>query len=498
MIDSEAGYSLLASGDEGTKQPDDILGSPRFNTQLPVSAGDGDSCYVVCRTVLNRIMWGSIVSYAGLVSLMYAALSTQDTTDSVEFVDIAVASYAMNFPMSMLFAQEFFLEFSRLKSAWGNRDYGYIGASVGALLLAFLCTLAGISIAEDTINNTNIPFVNALGASGVGLFSFNTFSTRWVGGIYLILLFTKQLNRCFGHSNDVSELHQFTIDCDRYQGLEGIMSLSLSKKDLVSDIEKLYAGMNQYSYLEKKIMLLDSCRFSLIISVVLTYGSWQTLPMWFEKSRQGGLDFGGFMAQDSVAWFGMAASLSFYLSSAMQFFSDNLSFYNGMVSMPSGFGKPGSAKRCAQYVGLIALCHYWAYKSGKGMETEAVNLIKNGFSPENQSYLHNPIAFYCLNPQVMMDNWYWIFNVIAGNVVNGRGATNFLRKIFSMTGQGQKLKKIQASIEEVLNQVNPTQPQLEKIESIKQAIREGHQGLCGDSTITQSVGGVNKGQSNPG
>ena len=126
MIDSEAVYSSLASGDEGKKHPDDILGSPRFNTQLPVGMGDGDSCYVVCRTVLNRVMWGSIVSYAGLVSLMYAALSTQDTTDSVEFVDIAVASYAMNFPMSMLFAQEFFLEFSRLKSAWGNRDYGYI------------------------------------------------------------------------------------------------------------------------------------------------------------------------------------------------------------------------------------------------------------------------------------------------------------------------------------------------------------------------------------
>ena len=256
--------------------------------------------------------------------------------------------------------------------------------------------------------------------------------------------------------------------------------------------------MNQYSFLEKKMILLESCRTSLFVSAVLTYGAWQTLPMWFEKSRQGGLDFGGFMAQDSVAWFGMAASLSFYLSSAMQFFGDNLSFYNGMVSMPSGFGKPGSAKRFAQYVGLIALCHYWAYKSGKGMETEAVNLIKNGFSPENESYLHNPIAFYCLNPQVMMDNWYWIFNVIAGNVVNGRGATNFLRKMFSMTGQGQKLNKIQAYINEVLNQVNPTQPQLEQIALIKRVIQEGHQGLYGDSTITQSVDYVNKAQSGPG
>ena len=214
--------------------------------------------------------------------------------------------------------------------------------------------------------------------------------------------------------------------------------------------------------------------------------------MWFEKSRQGGLDFWWVYGarRCRLVWYGGKFVFLFILCDAV--FGDNLSFYNGMVSMPSGLGKPGSAKRCAQYVGLIALCHYWAYKSGKGMETEAVNLIKNGFSPENQSYLHNPIAFYCLNPQIMMDNWYWIFNVIAGNVVNGRGATNFLRKIFSMTGQGQKLKKIQASIEEVLNQVNPTQHQLEQIKLIKQAIREGHQSLCGDSPITQSVGGVNK------
>ena len=100
----EAGYSQLVNEEGVNNQPDDLLGSPKYNTRLLADAADGDSCHVVCRTVLNRIMWGSIVSYAGLVSLMYAALSTQDTTDSFEFVDIAVASYAMNFPMSMLFA----------------------------------------------------------------------------------------------------------------------------------------------------------------------------------------------------------------------------------------------------------------------------------------------------------------------------------------------------------------------------------------------------------
>ena len=68
------------------------------------------------------------------------------------------------------------------------------------------------------------------------------------------------------------------------------------------------------------------------------------------------------VVKDGVAWFGMAASLSFYLSSAMQFFGDNLSFYNGMVSMPSGLGQPGSTKRCALYGGAITLLHYWAYK----------------------------------------------------------------------------------------------------------------------------------------
>ena len=64
--------------------------------------------------------------------------------------------------------------------------------------------------------------------------------------------------------------------------------------------------------------------------------------------------------------------------------------------------------------------------------------------------------------------------------------------MFSMTGQGQKLNKIQAYIKEALNQVNPTQPQLEQIALIKRVIQEGHQGLYGDSTRTRSVGYLNK------
>ena len=76
-----------------------------------------------------------------------------------------------------------------------------MGASVGALLLAFLCTLAGISIAEDTINNTNIPFVNALGASVSGFFLLILLALGgWVEFILFYYLLNS-FNRCFCHSN---------------------------------------------------------------------------------------------------------------------------------------------------------------------------------------------------------------------------------------------------------------------------------------------------------
>jgi hypothetical protein len=122
-------------------------------------------------------------AYAAFVSAIFAALTAERNKDNLGLtIAGASSSFFVNAPMSFVFAISVSSFLKRLRNfGWTYR----ISAGVG-LPLAALNTFSGLKLGIDAIFNNQYDFVQKVGVAGVAAFSFNTFSTRLIGGTDLV------------------------------------------------------------------------------------------------------------------------------------------------------------------------------------------------------------------------------------------------------------------------------------------------------------------------
>jgi hypothetical protein len=394
--------------------------------------------------------WLANISYSFAVSSMFASLSAEKYNDSWGYW-YGASSLLMNFPMSILFAYQASEKFQQM---FQNRLT--CGAAMGGLCLALATTLAGIAIARDTVSDSKNPWIRSSGGLGVTLFSFNTFSTRWVAATALIEgVLKKCMRKQKQNPNRLQKaLALFLSDSKRLP--ENYVIGSKCKGNELgyeSQLSQVYRSIPPLDANEELMSRVGSqYGGKRLLSVTLTYLALQTLPMWLDKAEQGGVALARLMGlkPDSFSSFnalGMASSVLFYLLSAWTFVDAVANFYLYVHYKSSRTSQYTTVAKNSVLIGSLLTLFALAWASGEGMKNEGLkSLSETGFSNNTQAYIDSDFG-QVVTPEFWQSTWFMLFNLIAGVVVNGRSAVNFVLQM-------SELRRPQSSAERLVRQIS--------------------------------------------
>ena len=379
--------------------------------------------------------------YAGFVSILFMGFAIRRATTPFQTVRDAAASFSMNAPMAWLFTD---LVKDTVKRLYHKREPLLIAASLMAFALSAGTTGAGLQIARESVSKFTwlpLPAVIALTV----LSAFNTFSTRFVGSIFLlhgVMVFAR--NSVNSHRDKYAAYHSLLDDLKRYGGHDRMKDFNVTVKPGVSPEELLeryatqfYPEMTQNGLLPGVTWThsaISAVKLGLMLAVFSVFIV-NMQPLWLRLTVEGlsgiGISFFKGMSESAVAvWYAATSNELFYISSGIKFFPSLLALGAMTWSKTKAVltEKNSSFKKTLMVVSVLVGYPAWllaAYYSGAGFAVDAQKAMTDGFGAiADNTYFKLPLLGAWTT--LLFPYYDLLVGGAAGVIINGGATLRFI------------------------------------------------------------------------
>ncbi len=369
-----------------------------------------------------------MVIYAFCISGIFALFANRRAEGSLPLSVLFVASSLFyNIFGALMFGKRVgnFLSDS-YKRGWEQKDLIYLTFWFTSLGLAGMTAMAGVKVSEDSVQ---VLHHDALIKAAVGMFVFNTLSTRWAGGLDLLEKVYKEIRYW--------DFDKFFQDWKKYDG--ATLTAGFAPKPDFSEHQQLIQHFyDQLTTQKLSLSVGQELDFysDKILKTTLGLVSLPLLAMWISLTASGLRAIDPSLEQSapftiSCAW----SNLPFYFMSCFNLYPNVKSL---MTSLSEKFNPENPGVRNAVLgVGFMFFLGL-AIVSGGGYAMEVKNMVQNGYGHTAHDII--PDAFFTLtNPFASY------FAIVIAGLVNFANTAKFFADVLSVQKDNPHISFVRAT-----------------------------------------------------
>ena len=359
----------------------------------------------------------ALVVYAICISGIFALFANRRAEGNAPLSALFItASVFYNIFNALMFGKRVgnFLSDS-YKRGWEQKDLIYLTLWFASLGLAGMTAMAGVKISEDSVS---VLHHDTLIKTALGMFVFNTLSTRWAGGLDMMEKIYKEIR--------YNDFDRFFQDWKKYDGAALTRQFSLKADSLQNEqlqlIEYFY---NQLAENKSSLSVGQELAFygDKIVKTTLGSISLPLFAMWISLTASGLRAIDPKLEQSASFTIGCALSnLPFYFMSCFNLYP-NVKLLMTLLAEKFNSENPG-VRNTVLVVGSLFFLGL-AIVSGGGYAMEVKNMVQNGYGHTAHDII--PDAFFTLTNLFAS---YFVM-VIAG-LVNFSNTAKFFADVLSV------------------------------------------------------------------
>lgn len=359
----------------------------------------------------------SLVVYAICISGIFALFANRRAEGSLPLSVLFIASSLFyNVFGALMFGKRVgnFLSDS-YKRGWEQKDLIYLAFWFTSLGLAGMTAMAGVKVSEDSVQ---VLHHDALIKAAVGMFVFNTLSTRWAGGLDMMEKIYKEIR--------YNGFDRFFQDWKKYNGAE--LTKGFVLKNEVSQFEHQQLIEHFYTQLaEKKLSLSVGQELTFysdkIVKTTQGFLSLLLFAMWISLTAKGLRAIDPEWEKSAPFTISCASSnLPFYFMSCFNLYPNAKSL---MTLIAEKFDSENSCVRNTVLgVGFVVFLAL-AIVSGGGFGEEVKGMVEKGYGNTTHDII--PDAYFTLT-----NSFASYFAMVIAGLVNFANTTKFFADVLSV------------------------------------------------------------------